>query len=161
MPQADGPSEHPREYPPHPLVGVGTVVFRGDDVLLVRRGRPPKQGEWSLPGGLQRLGETVFQAAVREVREEANIGIRVLGIVDVVDLIERETASARIRYHYTLIDVIAEWVEGAVQPGSDAADAGWFAHAELPAQQLWAETRRVVALAERLRHALAPRPGLA
>ena len=70
-----------REYPQTPLVGIGVVVLRGEEVLLIRRARPPRQGEWSLPGGLQQLGETVFDAAVREVREETAVLVRPLGVV--------------------------------------------------------------------------------
>ena len=113
-----------REYPHLPLVGVGAVVVRDGRVLLVRRVKPPRLGEWSLPGGLQRLGETVFEAACREVLEEARIKVRPLAIVDVVDLIER--VNQRVRYHYTLIDVLASWVEGEAVAcllyTSDAAD---------------------------------------
>ena len=57
-------------YPNRPLIGVGVVVLKGDQVLLIRRGKPPREGGWSLPGGRQRLGETVRDTAVREVREE-------------------------------------------------------------------------------------------
>ena len=94
-------------------------------MLLIRRAKPPRQGEWSLPGGLQKLGETVFEAARREVMEETGVVIRPLAVVDVVDLIERDRDDRRVRYHYTLIDVLAAWVAGEAVAAGDAADVLW------------------------------------
>jgi 8-oxo-dGTP diphosphatase len=145
-----------REYPDRPLVGVGAVVLRGDHVLLIRRARPPRRGEWSLPGGLQKLGETVFEAAAREVREEAGIDIRPLGIVDVVDMIERdgESADGRVRWHYTLIDVLAAWSAGEPRAAADAADAIWATLDDVPQLVRWNETVRIVRRAYSLWQAL-------
>ncbi len=84
-----------REYPDRPWVGVGVVVWRGDEILLVRRAKPPRVGEWSIPGGAQSLGETVFEAAIREVREETGIAIRPTGIITVVDSILRDEQNGR------------------------------------------------------------------
>lgn len=142
----------PRAYPPHPRVGVGAVVFRDRSVLLIRRGTPPRQGEWSLPGGLQQLGETVFAAAEREVAEETGIAITVLSVVAVIDLIEAD-ADQRIRYHYTLIDVAAEWTGGEAVAGSDADAVAWVSLDEIAAMPMWEETKRVIGDALRLRPA--------
>jgi ADP-ribose pyrophosphatase YjhB (NUDIX family) len=133
-----------REFPDHPLVGIGAVVCRAGEVLLVRRGTPPRRGEWSLPGGLQKLGESVFEAACREVLEETGVSVRVLSIVDVVDLIGRDDRDQRIVYHYTLIDVVAAWLGGEAVAGSDAAEAAWTALEALPTRELWTETERVI-----------------
>jgi ADP-ribose pyrophosphatase YjhB (NUDIX family) len=138
-----------RAYPARPLIGVGVVVFRGDRVLLVRRAHAPRAGEWSLPGGLQRLGETIAATARREVFEETGIDIAVGGLIDAVDLIERDPADGRIRYHYTLIDVVAEWQTGEPTAASDAAACAWFAETELDALGLWPETLRIIGLARR------------
>jgi 8-oxo-dGTP diphosphatase len=138
----------PREYPNLPLVGVGAVVLRNGRVLLVRRAKPPRRGEWSLPGGLQRLGETVFEAARREVMEEARVQIRPLAVVDVVDLIER--LDQRVRYHYTLIDVLAAWSEGEVMAGADAAEVLWAEWAEVEKKVAWSETVRIIDRAYRM-----------
>jgi 8-oxo-dGTP diphosphatase len=135
-----------REYPTRPIVGVGVVVWHGDRVLLVRRGKPPRLGHWSLPGGAQQLGETVAEAARREVKEEVGLDVTLGDIVATVDLIERDPQD-RIRYHYTLIDFVAEAPSAALRPGSDAADARWFGIAEIEALGLWSETVRVIKLA--------------
>ncbi len=136
-----------REYPHAPLVGVAAVVFKSEQVLLVRRAKAPMQGEWTLPGGLQKLGETVSAAACREVAEETGLRIRVLGLAEVVDLIERDPESGGVRYHYTLVDLIAYWIGGTVRTGSDAIEAAWIDLDALDRCSLWAETTRVIAIA--------------
>ena len=113
-----------REFPSRPWVGVGVVVFAGEHVLLVRRAKPPQAGQWSLPGGAQYLGETVFQTAIREVQEETRILIRPLSIITVVDRIER-SADGRVRWHYTLVEVLAEASTLVPAAGDDAAAAIW------------------------------------
>lgn len=139
-----------RAYPERPLCGVGVVVWRGDRLLLVRRGKPPRQGRWSLPGGLQELGETVFEAAAREVREETGLSVAVTGLIDVVDLIERD-GDGRVRYHYTLTDVSAEWRAGEAVPGDDVAHAEWFKPDTIPTSELWSETVRIIKLSAEMR----------
>jgi 8-oxo-dGTP diphosphatase len=66
-----------REYPDHPIVGVGAIIIKGEEVLLARRGKEPGYGKWSIPGGAGKLGETLEEAVIREVREEVNLAIRV------------------------------------------------------------------------------------
>jgi 8-oxo-dGTP diphosphatase len=132
-----------REYPDRPVVGVGAVVWRGDRVLLIRRGKPPRLGQWSLPGGAQQLGETLEEAIAREVREETGLDLAVLRFLATVDLIERDP-DGRIRYHYTLIDFVAEAAVGEAVPGDDAAAVAWFAPEELGALGLWSETVRII-----------------
>ncbi|MBF0373404.1 MAG: NUDIX hydrolase [Alphaproteobacteria bacterium] len=111
-------------YPEHPVIGVGAVVIRGTEVLLIRRGRPPSLGRWSLPGGKQKLGETVAEAAAREVMEETGLTIAVGAVAAVVDLIEPDE-KGRIRYHYTVVDLLADWVAGEPVAGDDAEAAIW------------------------------------
>ena len=136
-----------RLYPDHPVSGVGAVVWRDGQVLLVRRANPPRQGEWSLPGGAQEIGETVFEAARREVLEETGLAIEVLGLVDVVDSIHRDD-DGRIRYHYTLADVFARVAGGNEAAAGDAAETAWFDLDRLP--PLWPETGRVIRLAHEM-----------
>ena len=135
-----------RLYPLRPIVGVGVVVFRGNDVLLVRRGKAPRKGDWSIPGGAQELGETVEQAAAREVLEETGVEIALSGFVAVVDSI-RPDGEGRIRSHYTLIDFSGEWRGGDLRPGDDADDCRWVPLDALDEYRLWSETLRIIELA--------------
>ena len=123
----------------HPVVGVGVVVLKGDEVLLIRRGRPPKQGEWSIPGGRQEFGETVRECALREVLEETGITCANPRLVDVVDLIRPEGKG-----HWTLVDFAADWAAGEPVAGDDAAEAKWVPAAELANLGLWTETIRII-----------------
>ncbi len=136
-------------YPNRPLIGVGVIVFRrqsaGPQVLLVRRGKPPREGRWSLPGGRQRLGETVREAARREVAEETGCEVEITALLDVVDSITRDDDRA-IAYHYTLVDFLAEWRAGEVCAAGDAADALWADPDALEPYDLWSETLRLIAL---------------
>nr|WP_159999831.1 NUDIX hydrolase [Roseomonas sp. 18066] len=129
-------------------MGIGVVALRGDDVLMVKRGRPPRQGDWSIPGGAQNLGETAEQAARRELREEAGIEVGPLALAVVVDAVNRDTAG-RIRFHYTIIDFAGEWLSGEPVAGDDVDDARWFTPAELAALPLWSEAKRAIAEARR------------
>ncbi|MDJ0684423.1 MAG: NUDIX hydrolase [Alphaproteobacteria bacterium] len=139
-----------RTYPTRPMAGVGVVVFKEDAVLLIRRGKPPNRGAISLPGGAQELGETVRETAVREVLEETGVTAQITDLVDAVDAI-RKDAEGRILYHYTLIDFAADWVSGEPTPGSDADEAFWRPLDRLDELMLWAETKRVIRLADAIR----------
>jgi len=132
-----------REYPSQPLVGLGAVVWKDGRVLMVRRGRPPGEGIWSLPGGLQLLGETVADGIRREIAEETGVEIELLGLVEVVDSV-RHDPDGRILYHYTIIDYAARWAGGAAVAGDDAADVAWVAPEDLHRLDTWAETARVI-----------------
>jgi len=114
-----------REYPDYPRVGVGAVILHDDKVLLVRRGKSPSFGKWSLPGGLVELGETTREAIAREIVEECGIKIRVVDVAGVIDRIVRDDAG-RVRYHYVLVDYLAYPESTDVEAGSDAAEAQWF-----------------------------------
>jgi 8-oxo-dGTP diphosphatase len=120
-----------REFPEAPRVGVGAVVLDGERVLLVKRGKPPSQGKWSLPGGLVGLGERLEDAAAREVEEECGLRVRILGLCGVVDRIVRENGADPVRYHWVIIDYVAAVVGGALRAGSDAAEARWVRVTEL------------------------------
>ena len=135
-----------RRYPTRPIVGVGTVVLDGDMVLMIQRGKPPRQGSWSLPGGAQELGETIHEAARREVREETGLEIEIFGLIDVVDSV-RPDADDKIEYHYTLIDLAGHAVGGTLMAGGDAQDCRWFTRPEIDAMDIWPETKRIIALA--------------
>jgi len=139
-----------RQYPDRPFCGVGVVVWRGDQVLLVRRGRAPRKGDWSIPGGLQELGETVGETALREVLEETGLTVRLTDQLGVVDSVRRDDAG-RVEYHYTLIEFAAEWVSGEPVANDDVDRALWVSPEELDGYALWTETRRIIALSQSLR----------
>ncbi|MGY8992313.1 MAG: NUDIX hydrolase [Rhodospirillales bacterium] len=140
----------PREYPPRPIVAVGVVIWQQDKVLLVRRNKPPRNGAWSIPGGAQKVGETVFEAAKREVMEETSLTIQILGLIDVVDSIRRDNDD-RVQYHYTLVDVVAEWLSGTPDAQTDVSDAAWFDAASVPALGMWSETNRIIEISAQIR----------
>ena len=139
-----------REYPEYPMVGVGVVVWKGETVLIIQRGKPPRVGTWSLPGGRQELGETTREAGVREVLEETGLCIEIKGLIDVIDSISRDS-DGRVRMQYTLVDYWAEWISGEAVAGTDADDARWVHPDELPTYKLWDETLRVIDLSANAR----------
>lgn len=131
-------------YPDHPRVGVGAVVFNGGRVLLVRRGRPPAEGDWAVPGGRVELGETLAQAAEREIFEETDVRIRAKEPVHVFDAVVRDAAGA-VAYHYVIVDLAADYISGQPAPGDDALDARWVTATELQTLPVNAETRKLLA----------------
>jgi len=130
-------------YPERPCVAVGAIVFKEGSVLLVRRGQPPAEGSWAIPGGSVRVGETLQQAAEREILEETGVVIRAAEPVHTFDVIERDE-QGRVRFHYVIVDVAAEHVEGTPCAASDAADARWVSPAELPQLKLSPHTRALL-----------------
>ena len=143
-------NENPRAYPDRPYVGVGVVVFKGDHVLLAQRGKKPRLNSWSIPGGAQELGETVEDAAHREIHEETSIEIDLLGLVEVVNSINRDDEK-RVQFHYTLIDFVAEWKSGDIVAGDDAADARWVPMEDIGDYNLRPLTYEVILRADGLR----------
>ena len=139
-----------REYPDCPRVGVGVLVWRDDHLLLVRRARPPGAGEWSLPGGGQELGETLFETARREVAEETGLDVEPVAVLTAVDSITRDD-HGRVRFHYTLIDVVANWQAGEASAEDDVSSVCWATPDEADTLVAWSETRRVIRLAAALR----------
>ncbi|MEK9703568.1 MAG: NUDIX hydrolase [Deltaproteobacteria bacterium] len=139
-----------REYPSRPFVGVGVVVLKDEDVLLIRRGRPPRLGEWSLPGGAQSVGETVQETARREVLEETGVSIQNPEFLEVVDSIIKDD-DGRVKFHYTLIDYWANWESGTPQGADDAQHAEWISFDQLEELGLWSKTIEVIQKARKLR----------
>jgi 8-oxo-dGTP diphosphatase len=135
-----------RDYPDRPFVGVGTVVLRGDAVLLVRRAKAPSEGHWSIPGGAQHIGESVAQAALREVREETGLEVDLVEQIAVIDSIRHDEAG-KVAFHYTLIDFVALWRSGEPVAGDDASEAIWAPIARIGDYGMWDETERIIRLA--------------
>ena len=136
-----------REYPERPMVGVGGVVIDGERVLLVRRARPPLEGEWSLPGGLVETGERLADAVRREIAEETGLQVRVEGIVKVLDHItfaKGRDAEKRVKYHYVLVDFLCHVDGGNLSASSDVSEARWVRRDDLSKYSLRPATLRVI-----------------
>jgi ADP-ribose pyrophosphatase len=123
----------------HPSVAVGAVVFKDDRVLLVRRGQPPARGVWAIPGGKILLGETLQQAAEREVYEETGIVIKAGKPVYTFDLVEYDDGG-RLRFHYIIVDLRADYISGRLCAGDDALEARWVSAEDLRHMNASAET---------------------
>jgi len=132
-----------RRYPDRPLVGVGALVFRGERILLVRRGREPACGSWSLPGGLVELGENLQHAIRREVIEETGLEVTVNDLVAVLDRVFRDE-QGKIEYHYVLLDFHCVCDDGEPFSGDDVTDCAFVNLSDLPAYQLSQGTEEVI-----------------
>src|ERR1700687_1839802 len=119
-----------REYPDAPLVGVGAIIIEHDRVVLVKRGQAPLAGEWSIPGGVLEVGETLRQAAVREALEETGLRVEVGELLGVYDRILRDS-DERTLYHYVLVDFLCRRIAGEPLGAGDAAEARWFTRGEV------------------------------
>ncbi|OUR80713.1 hypothetical protein A9Q83_00265 [Alphaproteobacteria bacterium 46_93_T64] len=132
-----------RYKPNRPHIGVGAVIWRGDEVLLIKRGKDPGKGKWSLPGGGQELGETATQAIIREIQEETSLTVELGGVIDVVDAIIKSD-DGEILYHYTLIDFAARYASGTAIADSDVDAVLWINPAELPSYDLMDKTIEII-----------------
>jgi ADP-ribose pyrophosphatase YjhB (NUDIX family) len=132
-----------RDFPDRPMVGVGAVIIDRDRVVLVRRAREPLFGEWSVPGGMLELGETLRQGTEREALEETGLRVKAGEVIDVFDSIWGGEAG-RPQYHYVLIDFLCTVVSGELCAGSDAGEARWFREEELGRLGLRASVTDVV-----------------
>jgi ADP-ribose pyrophosphatase YjhB (NUDIX family) len=119
-----------RDYPEHPIIGVGAVIVRGDKALLVRRATEPLKDEWSVPGGVLELGEKLRVGAARETLEETGLTVEVGEVLDVFDSIFPD-ADGRTQYHFVLIDFLCQPIAGEAKAGSDVSDVRWVKEDEL------------------------------
>ena len=131
------------------MVGVGAVVVRGDKALIVKRAHEPRKGEWSLPGGLLELGESLPDGARREIKEETGLDVVMGPIIETFDRVHRDDAG-RIRYHFVIVDFVCWSDAGEVTPGSDAEDAEWAAESELDAYGVNTHAAEVIRQALRI-----------
>lgn len=130
-------------YPDRPALAVGAVVFRHEQILLVQRGKPPAKGMWAIPGGSVELGETLKQAAEREVLEETGIRIKAGEPVHSFEVIEHDE-NGRIRFHYYIVDLDCKYENGRITPGDDAANARWISEKDLNHLQINPETKKLL-----------------
>ncbi len=139
-------SDVQREYPRQPLVGVGAIIVEDARVLLIKRGKPPLLGEWSIPGGMLELGETLRHGAEREALEETSLVVQATELLGVFERIVPDE-NKRTTYHYVLVDFLCKKLSGNLCASGDAADARWFTPDELKALPLPDDTRHVLTLA--------------
>jgi ADP-ribose pyrophosphatase len=136
-------SQQKNDYPGNPRVAVGAVVFKDERVLLVRRGQPPSEDLWAIPGGSVEIGETLQEAAEREILEETGITVRAGEPVYTFDVIDRDSAG-KIRFHYVIVDLAADYVTGEPKAGDDAAEARWVTAQEIDALQVSPPTLKLL-----------------
>jgi 8-oxo-dGTP diphosphatase len=123
-----------------PVVAIGAVVIHDNKVLLVKRGQPPSEGLWAIPGGKVKLGETLQQAAEREIKEETDINVSAGEPVHVFEVIEKQID--RYQFHYVIVDIVCRYISGELSPHDDALDAGWFGKNDLNNDRIDKNTQR-------------------
>ncbi|AFM25371.1 NUDIX hydrolase [Desulfomonile tiedjei] len=138
-----------REYPAAPLVGVGALIMDNGNILLARRGNPPAKGEWSVPGGLVHVGESLFDAVIREAVEETGLIVQPRYLVELIERIFRDE-DGRVRYHYVIADYACTVLGGEPVAGSDADEIAWSNELALEEFHLPSITREVVQKALRM-----------
>ncbi len=119
-----------RDYPDRPLIGVGAVIVSRNRVVVARRGHEPLKGEWSIPGGVLEIGETLRAGAAREALEETGLVVEAGEVLEVLDRIVRDT-QGRVQFHYVLVDFLCRPVGGELRAGGDAEDVRWLTASEL------------------------------
>ncbi len=136
-------SQQKNDYPGNPRVAVGAVVFKDERVLLVRRGQPPSEDLWAIPGGSVEIGETLQEAAEREILEETGITIRAGEPVYTFDAIDCD-GTGKIRFHYVIVDLAADYVTGVPKAGDDAAEARWVTAQQIDELQVSPPTLKLL-----------------
>lgn len=119
-----------RWYPQAPIAAVGAVVFKDGKILTIKRGQEPSKGKWSIPGGRIELGETAYEAAQREVREECSIEVEIERVLDAANNIIRD-GEGGVKYHFVIIDLLARYVSGEIKAETDAEECRWVTPQEL------------------------------
>ena len=143
MTETQDKHESRREYPTHPLVGVGAVVIQDGKILLVKRAFDPGAGKWSVPGGLVELGEKLSDACVREAEEETGLKIQVLELINVFDMIDKEESGA-VQYHYVLVDFLAKPTGGELRPNAEVTELRWVTRDEMKNLNMTRTARRAI-----------------
>ncbi len=132
-----------KHYPDYPRPAVGAVVFSNGKVLLVKRKNAPGKNLWAIPGGSVRLGETLKQAVEREILEETRVRIKAREPVLTFDVIERDE-KGKVRFHYVIVDFIADYISGDPAPADDALKAKWISETDFANLHVNPATRRLL-----------------
>jgi len=132
-----------REYPSHPIPGVAAIIVKDGKILLTMRGNEPSKGKWGIPGGVVELGETIEDAVVREVREEAGVECKPVKRLTVFDSIQRDP-NGLVHWHYILHEFLCEYLDGEPRAGDDAGDVRWVALDDLGSVDIMESTRRFI-----------------
>lgn len=136
-----------RQYPSRPFAAIGVVVWKDDKALIIKRAKPPRAGQWGLIGGAVELGETHFEAAIRETLEETGVVIAPFAVITAIDSISKD-ASGKPEFHYSIIEVNARWVSGEAKALDSVEEVRWATVAEIEALPVWQEMKRVAGLAQ-------------
>lgn len=139
-----------RKFPDRPIMGVGAVLLRGDSVLLIRRAHQPMQGQWTLPGGVVEVGETLAEATQREIREETGLSIEVGPLIELFDRIQ--AVGKRIAYHYIIADFLGKKIRGRLAAASDVTEAKFVPRSRLSEYHLTPVAQRVIRRAFAMRN---------
>ncbi len=132
-----------REYPERPIVAVGGVVIHDSRALLIRRGQPPLEGRWSIPGGILEVGETIAEGIERELREETGVQVRVLELIEIYEKVFRDRDDQP-QYHFVILDYLCDFVEGTAEPGGDVTEVVWASEQQLDSLALTGAANRVI-----------------
>ncbi len=132
-----------RSYPDRPIVGVGAVIIQDGRALIVQRAGEPRKGEWTVPGGVLEIGETLRSGVEREVLEETGLVVKAGSVVDVFENIWPD-AEGKTQFHYVLVDFLCELVSGELKVATDASDARWISLEELDSWELIGKTAEAI-----------------
>ena len=132
-----------REYPEHPLVGVGAIVVENGKILLVKRAFDPGAGKWSVPGGLVELGEKLSEACIREAEEETGLKVQVLELINVFDMVDKDDSS-KVKYHYVLVEFLVRPVGGDFRPNAEVTELRWFTREEIKSLDMTRTARKAI-----------------
>lgn len=141
----ESPDKHgpKRNYPEHPLTGVGAVVIQNGKILLVKRAFEPGAGKWSVPGGLVEVGEKLSEACAREAEEETGLKVKVLELINVFDMIDKDD-SGKVKFHYVLVDFLVKPEGGELKPNAEVTEMRWVTRDETKAMDLTRTARKVL-----------------
>ena len=132
-----------RGYPQRPILGVAGIIIKDGKVLLIKRGKEPGYGKWSIPGGVVKLGEPLKDAVRREVLEETGLKVEPIEFVEVFERVIRDKES-KIEYHYVLIDFFCRYISGEAKSGTDALDTRWVIPEKISNYNMTTGTEEVI-----------------